>query len=156
MEKENLDNGIKPDVIGLAVKGAAVREIKFRAWDKENKRIIDLSKREQWGFINGDIQLCQGANSLLLNPNSFDFMQFTGLKDKNGKEIYEGDIVMCLSELRENPFIDFIRYDESFCGFTSDKHGSHIMQKSNETFWLEVIGNIYENVGLLPPLTACR
>ena len=66
-----------------------MREIKFRAWDKINSKILrggislymsDCSRHSTFHNFKGD------------TPSSIILMQYTGLKDKNGKEIYEGDI----------------------------------------------------------------
>ena len=55
-----------------------MRETKFRVWDKVNKKLL-----------TGNLSL----DTLLSRPQQYDLEQFTGLKDKNGREIYEGDIM---------------------------------------------------------------
>jgi len=109
------------------------REIKFRAWDKE-KKIMDY---------NPSIPAFGDINNIYLNgwfsENSyFILQQFTGLKDKNGKEIYEGDIL----ELKHNDRVvlkHIVVWNEKRCGWSD-------YEPKNE---FEVIGNIYENPELL-------
>ena len=107
------------------------REIKFRAWNVNTKRMADWEEvRDEYGFKH------------LLGNDITVPLQFTGLLDKNGKEIYEGDIVEQL---------DLQRYPE-----LGDKSRQTVEVKFNPTagynIWpadCEVIGNIYENPDLL-------
>ena len=95
-----------------------MREIKFRAWDKTlNKMIQNIT----W---KGDSQ-----------SDRYSVMQYTGLKDKNGKEIYEGDI-LSIDGIGRIP----VKWNEEelrWSPFIAKKTG------------FKIIGNIYENPGLI-------
>ena len=127
-----------------------MREIKFRAWDKKLKKMFEFEL--EWSkYINHYEIPCLtpvgvGNPNVENIKNPSDFMQYTGLKDKNGKEIYEGDIVdfksYPLSEVvyvrdRFTPIYDRSSYDEWEFDF---------WRISNDC---EVVGNIYENPELL-------
>jgi uncharacterized phage protein (TIGR01671 family) len=137
-----------------------MREFKFRSWDKIEKVMYaptDLflcSDDKTWAIDKDD----RYGKSHRQNAESVALMQFTGLKDKNGKEIYEGDVVEYDADFIGKPFhVDIRRFE---VGFTS---GTFILVDPEEggaarggflginrhTCGLTVIGNIYENPELL-------
>lgn len=68
-----------------------MRDIKFRAWDKKNKEWISDTD----SFFNGMLfNRKVGSVGIDFWSTKFELMQYTGLKDQNGKEIYEGDIII--------------------------------------------------------------
>ena len=117
-----------------------MRKIKFRAWDKENEKMMKVSSLH---LENKEISVKENGTFHLFRMQ--DLMQYTGVKDKNGKEIYEGDIVILNDAEEENRCI--VKY----------KYGSYILidgdlreNLSNvEDRFLEVVGNIYQNKNLL-------
>jgi|WetSurSiteA1Bulk_404760.scaffolds.fasta_scaffold29508_4 hypothetical protein len=119
-----------------------MRKIKFRAWDKEkNKFVFDFYISLDGEFIEYD--------NLTIRKNIV-LMQFTGLKDKNGKEIYEGDIVKMpepSNEIIEIKWIEKLSGFSPICGLNYD-FISHFPVPGS---YLEVIGNIYENPDLSTP-----
>lgn len=122
-----------------------MRKIKFRAWDKGKERMwysdtpFSLD-RPSW-FFTVEIRQSESANYL---PKDQILMQFTGLKDKNGKEIYEGDIVKYVGQLYPDRFkIYEIKWDDKLAGFYAG--GGQLRRASS----YEVIGNVYENSELI-------
>ena len=128
-----------------------MREIKFRKYDKNNKEMDYYDLRED--IISDCVyQYCQNDNCD--DKCSCDLMQFTGLTDKNDKDIYEGDIVKC-DTVYNKAYLKHI-------GTVVFELGSFIvgcdtMTDSYNTFielcgeWdIEVIGNIHENPELVP------
>ena len=145
------------------------REIKFRVWQKDKKVMMDV---KEYDFENKEIW-AENITGTWYKDDGLEIMQYTGLKDKNGKEIYEGDIVKC--RVNDNS----IKGEEAY---VLDKDGfglEHIKKTVNYKieFWnsnynygyrvkngktnfmitqgtllnieAEVIGNIYENSELL-------
>lgn len=110
------------------------RPIKLRAWDKERKSWIHPEEFK----ING---LGKPVWTLLGN-DEVELMQFTNLLDRHGKEIYEGDIVReCTGAI----------YIQGLCGVSKILQEGATTKSSwlPENWWIEVIGNIYENPELL-------
>jgi uncharacterized phage protein (TIGR01671 family) len=128
-----------------------MREIKFRVWDKNNKtlfQIFDSTTQEYW-FIP------------IWNKN-FEIMQYTGLKDRKGKEIYEGDVLEFDDitgdgfDFRNKAQVEFYKGRYQLTNFlVSDTRMLEEMNESHEDFVYQleknckVVGNIYENPELL-------
>ena len=115
------------------------REIKFRAWHSSKGMISEL---EQCNYIVLDgyteIPIIDIINGI---AKEFKLMQYIGLKDKNGKEIYEGDILRDDIEM----ICDTVVWSKTCLGFEAlpNYPDNYAMQD------MEVIGNIYENPELL-------
>ena len=120
-----------------------MREIKFRVWHKADEKMYEVYgfAQNKWFLKGKQFPMPNGAVVI---------MQYTGLKDKNGKEIYEGDL---LTDYGEAPPL-YVEY--------SEKHGAYCFvdkfDPSGTVYYtplmiyyeqMEVIGNIYENPELL-------
>ena len=119
-----------------------MREIKFRAWDNQNKKYITSLNEDS--DCDGCIGFKFDTNGYYFKKDSskeirFIFEQFTGLHDKNGKEIYEGDV--CSVDCGTYIEIDFIKYEGAGFKF----HNENIPPESD----IEVIGSIHENPELI-------
>ena len=123
-----------------------MREIKFRAWDKERGKMCFTNN----GGINSYHiawfpSQTTNVPALYRDSNLVDecvIMQYTGLKDKNGKEIFDGDIVDingCKNRV--------VEWDEDWCGFYLSRELNPVGYFLSEEY--EIIGNIYENPELL-------
>jgi uncharacterized phage protein (TIGR01671 family) len=121
------------------------REIKLRVWFRGEMR--EPPPMSEWDSRDGYhwSDYCTGH-----------IMQFTGLQDKNGKDIYEGDILATSNDgsdgadVWENEMIGAVEWDQEYCGFIGipDPDESESMYAFRYSF---VIGNIYENPELMNP-----
>jgi uncharacterized phage protein (TIGR01671 family) len=124
--------------------GKKMREIKFRAWHTGLKRMFSAEE------MAAD-QLCLLPTGRFINVASrmqdskiYGFMiplQFTGILDKNGKEIYEGDVILAHAEGYDRPMEWTVVFDEARFTLINehDRIGLHYWANSQ----LEIIGNIY-------------
>jgi len=118
-----------------------MREIKFRAWDENRKKWVYFRLDEIVNINHESLTDDEWAFIQLKNIG-----QYTGLKDKNGREIYEGDIVKGTGK---NPIIYVVEWLDSYGGFAFVDKEKAIPAYEFLVNFCEVIGNIYENLELL-------
>jgi len=147
-----------------------MREIKFRAWDFKDREMHDVWRM---GRLNGGwVMYNTGVGNCHYTGKDCAIMQYTGLKDENGVEIYEGDVIkysrlkykgsnghlskvkdlIHVGELSFNQEKGMFEFHYDFPtggGYTSG--GLEFDDDRFETFEIEVIGNIYENPELVNP-----
>jgi len=133
-----------------------MREIKFRAWDLNTSRMV---------FFKADFEIDDGPGGIYFPKKShvygnggdkrYKLMQYTGLKDKNGKDIYEGDIVTGYwMDIFDQPQKFVIKWGGNYPAFdcydTDGKYHDfeYNLLMNDEIEW-EIVGNIYENPELI-------
>jgi len=138
-----------------------MREIKFRAWDKLGKILYKSIWNLQWCFGGirfawDDYENSDGETMITdLVDKEYELLQYTGLKDKNGVKIYEGDLLRVQSQYETDEPVDsspnkvYFRDGAFRCGFHDMILGEKVCTGSEGNWNMEVIGNIYENPGLL-------
>src|SRR3990167_5113122 len=143
------------------------RIIKFRAWDKTFKRMIAVDVLE-WQKFSADDSVCYirgefkdnflGQTKELQTDSTtiknIELMQFTGLTDKNGKEIYEGDIFNCIYNFDGcKDHKQVVVYVETSARFITKDYGEchqpRVTQTMSDMHRMEIIGNIYESKHLI-------
>ena len=139
-----------------------MRDIKFRVWNTETNKMI-TNVKEMGVFA---LQSIYSIDEFLVIPTNekYPLMQYTGLKDKNGAEIYEGDILVAKNkkDSKNNDWIGIV--EDNNYGWLALKYKEYInpswlgalstpINEPQNASWImsncEVIGNIYENKELL-------
>ena len=118
-----------------------MREIKFRAWDKKRSKWFDDFNITD----EGNLFTFQGREPSTWDQDSIILIQYTGLKDRNGKEIYEGDIIKYHAG-----GIGEIFWDEETASFKVEWHKTGEFTNMEAIMKVsEIIGNRFENSELL-------
>ena len=131
-----------------------MRELKFRAWDTKTKKWLDDVMIDLKGVPESYSDNDGGKEGLwehaLGNWKDTIISQYTGLKDKNGKEIYEGDYVKIPAEpWQDTSEIIRVYWSKSELGWLAESSESDDTLTAFATEKGEIIGNIYENPDLI-------
>ena len=122
---------------------------KFRVWMKSLKWMCDVTNIS---FDSKFVDICQQGDTERYTEMSVEFdeitlMQSTGLFDRNGKEIFEGDIVKMSKDVYSEPtYYEVVRHRGGAYRLESKQHGCELWLRHTDC---EVVGNVYENPELL-------
>ena len=122
---------------------------KFRVWMKSLKWMCDVTNIS---FDSKFVDICQQGDTERYTEMSVEFdeitlMQSTGLVDRNGKEIFEGDVVKMAKDVYSEPtYYEVVRHRGGAYRLESKQHGCELWLRHTDC---EVVGNIYENPELL-------
>lgn len=144
-----------------------MRKLKFRCWDKkESKWLFGYEYPNLGGFtLFGEVVLMGELNSISLDRlNDIETMQYIGLQDVNGKDIYEGDILQWTSKFKDTDITTpnkrgQVKYNLQGCVYhiNYEMQGKHYFKELSATFGgdvyvmetVEIVGNVFETPELL-------
>lgn len=117
-----------------------MRELKFRAWDKQEKQMMKVSAIS---LENKEIGVKDFRTYHFFRIKNIELMQYTGLKDKNGTEIYEGDVI----KVERDGIIYRVEWIHGGFGLEPRYNSPFYPRLGNVELRekIEVIGNIHEN-----------
>ena len=125
------------------------RDIKFRIWDNEFKKMdypVSYVLSNNWFGVTSSFYLDDNETyDYPIDNKDYELMQFIGLTDKYGKEIYEGDILQCTTG------IAYVVWEDA--AFALKSPGSEAVDWEHSSYYekCEIIGNIHDNPELIKP-----
>lgn len=131
------------------------RQVKYRVFDKQ----YGMFQVAHIDFINGEVHYLpdyDNINKCMIDEREIeyrvttlsDLLEYTGIRDRHGKEIYEGDIIRFSRGYKEIKCVDVMEIGDIITGFWI-YHSEEFSNDNVDTDTIEVIGNIYQNPELL-------
>ena len=114
---------------------------KYRAWLKKEQKMDDYIDHISW--LEDELYCIGDGITYMVSAEDLVLMQSTGIKDKNGKEIFEGDIVKMAKDVYSEPtYYEVVRHRGGAYRLESKQHGCELWLRHTDC---EVVGNVYEN-----------
>ncbi|MQQ66939.1 hypothetical protein GEZ88_01735 [Streptococcus mitis] len=118
---------------------------KFRAWLKKEQKMDNYIDHISW--LEDELYCIGDGITYMVSAEDLVLMQSTGLFDRNGKEIFEGDIVKMSKDVYSEPtYYEVVRHRGGAYRLESKQHGCELWLRHTDC---EVVGNVYENPELL-------
>lgn len=118
---------------------------KFRAWDKTDKELYLV---DEINFNRGEFESIGDGITFLREADEVELMQSTGLKDKNGQEVFVGDIIKCTRGCPHEVYLEK-EYGGTFVGGMPAIYLKGLLSGYAWTGDEEIVGNVYQNHELL-------
>ena len=120
-------------------------KLKFRAWLKKRQEMDNEIDHISW--LEDELYCIGDGITYMVSAEDLVLMQSTGLRDKNGKEIFEGDIVKMSKDVYSEPtYYEVVRHRGGAYRLESKQHGCELWLRHTDC---EIVGNVYENKELL-------
>lgn len=118
---------------------------RFRAWDKTNKKMYLV---DEINFNRGEFESIGDGITFLREADEVELMQSTGLLDKNGKDVYIGDIIKCTRGCPHEVYLEK-EYGGTYVGGMPAVYLKGLLSGYAWTGDEEIVGNVYQNRELL-------